>query len=63
MRDCSTNLVVFDHVFFDLKINKNVVCKIIGVFQHDCTVNKPEGEGPEGVLSMDQPPVLVDQAR
>ena len=35
------------------------------VSQHDCTVNMqlPEGEGPEGVLSIDQPPVLADQAR
>ena len=60
MRDCSTNLVVLDHIFFDLKSDKCIFCTIIGVSQH---VNIPEGEGPEGVLSMDQPPVLVDQAR
>ena len=60
MRDCSTNLVVFDHIFFDLKIDK---CILYLRYVHHCTVNIPEGEGPEGVLSMDRPPVLADQAR
>ena len=35
----------------------------VQLFGVSCTVNIPEGEGPEGVLSMDQPPVLADQIR
>ena len=58
MRDCSTNLVVLDQVFLDLKSDK-CICTIIATV----IMQLPEGEGPEEVLSMDQPPVLADQAR